>query len=206
MIETHPPTSPAHLPWFITEPGQVDTLMVFTGVFLLLFTVAIIRLMLRLIVLPATLVSPEQRAKFEVVGVLSLIALYTPGHFYWVAALLVAVTDIPDFASPLRRMADAVGRVARSPRKKKEIPPSPEKAEQQAAITNTAAQMVFVLGLLLAPAEVIAASCSSYYISEINLVSPGDTEAGARADYCWICSVEGRGREKRLGVLLAHPV
>ena len=39
-------------------------------------------------------------------------------------------------------------------------------------------QMVFVLGMFLAPAEVIAASCSSYYISEITLVSPGDTEAG----------------------------
>ena len=40
------------------------------------------------------------------------------------------------------------------------------------------AQMLFVLGMFLAPAEVIAASCSSYYISEITLVSPGDTEAG----------------------------
>ena len=40
------------------------------------------------------------------------------------------------------------------------------------------AQMLFVLGMLLAPVEVIASSCSSYYISEITLVSPGDTEAG----------------------------
>ena len=40
------------------------------------------------------------------------------------------------------------------------------------------AQMLFVLGMLLAPVEVIASLCSSYYISEITLVSPGDTEAG----------------------------
>ena len=40
------------------------------------------------------------------------------------------------------------------------------------------AQMVLVLGMFLAPAEMIAASCSSYYISEITLVSQGDTEAG----------------------------
>ena len=39
-------------------------------------------------------------------------------------------------------------------------------------------QTVLVLGACLAPAELIAASCSSYYISEITLVSPGDTEAG----------------------------
>mgnify|MGYP001031783227 CR=1 FL=1 len=43
---------------------------------------------------------------------------------------------------------------------------------------KVSAQMLFVLGMFLAPAEVIAASCSSYYISEITLVSPGDTEAG----------------------------
>ena len=40
------------------------------------------------------------------------------------------------------------------------------------------AQMLFVLGIFFAPVEVIASSCSSYYISEITLVSPGDTEAG----------------------------
>ena len=40
------------------------------------------------------------------------------------------------------------------------------------------AQMVLVFGMFLSPAQVIAASCSSYYISEITLVSPGDTEAG----------------------------
>ena len=32
--------------------------------------------------------------------------------------------------------------------------------------------------LLGTSSEVIAASCSSYYISEITLVSPGDTQAG----------------------------
>ena len=39
-------------------------------------------------------------------------------------------------------------------------------------------QMLSVLVIFLAPPEVIAASCSSYYISEITLVSPGDAEAG----------------------------
>ena len=38
-------------------------------------------------------------------------------------------------------------------------------------------QMLLALGLLLAPVEVIAASCSSYYISEITLVSPGSVDA-----------------------------
>ena len=38
--------------------------------------------------------------------------------------------------------------------------------------------LVLWLWLLGTSGEVIAASCSSYYISEIALVSPGDTQAG----------------------------
>jgi hypothetical protein len=84
--------------------------------------------------------------------------------------------DIPDFASPLQRIDETVERIARSAETKQETRQRP--AEQQRSAVKAAAPMVLVLGLLLAPAEVIAASCSSYYISEITLVSPGDTEAG----------------------------
>ena len=43
---------------------------------------------------------------------------------------------------------------------------------------KTAALVVLWLGMLGASTEVLAASCSSYYISEITLVSPVDTQAG----------------------------
>lgn len=50
-----------HLPWwFITEPGQTDTPMVFTGAFLVLFTLTMGILMLRLSFLPSALVPPGQ--------------------------------------------------------------------------------------------------------------------------------------------------
>ncbi len=40
------------------------------------------------------------------------------------------------------------------------------------------AVLVLVIGVFAARAEVLAAQCSSYYISEINIVSAGDEEAG----------------------------
>ncbi|MGY2908081.1 hypothetical protein [Bradyrhizobium sp. URHC0002] len=178
MIETQHPAIPTHLPWFITEPGQIDTLTVFTGLFLLLFTVTMGVLMFRLLYLPAKIVPQEQKAKYEVVATLCLLAMFTPGNLFWIAALLVAMTDIPDFTPFLQRIAGAVRRIARSPKRKEEIPPRPEKARQQRAVMKATAQMVLVLGMLFGPAEATAASCSSYYISEITLVSPGDTEAG----------------------------
>ena len=40
MIEARHVASPPNLPWLITEPGQIHTLMVFTGIILVLFTIA----------------------------------------------------------------------------------------------------------------------------------------------------------------------
>ena len=87
MIETRHPISPTHLPWFITQPGQIDTLMVFTAAFLLLFTVTMGVLMLRLLYLPEKMVPQEQKAKYEVVATLCLLAMFASGNFLWIAAL-----------------------------------------------------------------------------------------------------------------------
>ena len=71
----------------ITQPGQNDTLMVFTAAFLLLFTVTMGVLMLRLLYLPEKMVPQEQKAKYEVVATLCLLAMFASGNFLWIAAL-----------------------------------------------------------------------------------------------------------------------
>lgn len=49
---------------------------------------------------------------------------------------------------------------------------------QAKANIRAAAQRLLAFAILLTPAHVIAAPCSSYYIAEITLVSPADTDAG----------------------------
>ena len=114
MIEPRHPAAPAQLPWFITEPGQTDTLMVVTGAFLIAFTATMGALMFRLLYLPVTLVSEGEKAKYEVVAALCVIAMFQPGQFFWIAALLIAMTDFPDYSPLLRQIAGAVGRIAQS--------------------------------------------------------------------------------------------
>jgi hypothetical protein len=46
------------------------------------------------------------------VGVLGLIALFTHIHAFWVAALILALIDVPDFGTPLRSIADSVEKIA----------------------------------------------------------------------------------------------
>jgi hypothetical protein len=121
MIETRHDAPPTHLPWFITEPEQIDTLMVFIGVFLVLFTVMMGVLMFRLLYLPAKMVPQEQKAKYEVVATLYLLAMFAPGNFLWIAALLVAMIDIPDFTPLLERIAEAVRRIAQSRKRNRKL-------------------------------------------------------------------------------------
>jgi hypothetical protein len=54
----------------------------------------------------------HKKIQFEIVAVLCLISLFTHIHLFWVAALLLALIDLPDFISPLRRMAGALEKIS----------------------------------------------------------------------------------------------
>jgi len=46
------------------------------------------------------------------VAVLGLLALFTHIHLFWIAALLLAMIDLPDFGTPLRSIAESAERIA----------------------------------------------------------------------------------------------
>ena len=48
----------------------------------------------------------------EIVAVLGIISLFTHMHIFWVAGLLLAMIDLPDFGTPLRSIAGSVERIA----------------------------------------------------------------------------------------------
>lgn len=106
------PVATHHLPIFITAPGQTDVLMIVTAVFLLVAVVAFGLLFLRLHSLPERMAHRGHKLQFEIVAVLCLIALFTHIHAFWIAALLLALIDLPDFTGWMGRMARAVERIA----------------------------------------------------------------------------------------------
>jgi hypothetical protein len=55
-----------------------------------------------------------QKLQFEIVAVLGLIALFTHVHIFWIAGLLLALVDLPDFSTPLTRIAGSVEKIADS--------------------------------------------------------------------------------------------
>jgi len=111
MADLHP-AAVQHLPSFITPPGETDVLMVVMGVVLLLAVVGFGILFLRLHALPEQIAHRSHKLQFELVAVLCLIALFTHMHIFWIAGLLLAMVDLPDFGGSLGRIAGSVEKMA----------------------------------------------------------------------------------------------
>jgi hypothetical protein len=109
------PKAAHDLPSFVTPPGETDVLMVVTAIVLLLAVVGFGILFLKLHALPEHVAHKKDRVQMEIVSVLCLIALFTHMHIFWIAGLILAFIEIPDFAGPLRRIAGSVGRMAGDP-------------------------------------------------------------------------------------------
>jgi hypothetical protein len=109
------PAAPHHLPAFISAPGDTDVFMVVMAVVLVIAVMAIGLLFLRLHTLPERLAHKGHKLQFEIVAVLGLLALFTHVHLFWVAGLLLALIDIPDFGWPLRRIAGSLEKIADIP-------------------------------------------------------------------------------------------
>ena len=112
--QTHP-AAPHHLPFYLPGPDGSDPVMVGAGVFLLGAVVAFGLLFLRLHTLPERMAHSEHKMQFEIVAVLGLLALFTHMHIFWVAGLLLALIDIPDFTGPIRRIAGSAELIAGLP-------------------------------------------------------------------------------------------
>ena len=111
MNELHPAAS-HHLPSFITAPGETDVLMVVLSVILVLAILLFGSLFFRLHTMPERMAHRGHKIQFEIVAVLGLLALFTHIHLFWVAGLLLALIDIPDFSGSLSRIAGSAEKLA----------------------------------------------------------------------------------------------
>lgn len=108
-MQQHPLASHP-LPWFTPGTDGSDPL----------FTVATICVLATVVLLGVAFFTlhslPERmghkKLQFEIVAVLGLLSLFTHVHAFWVAGLLLALVDLPDFVSPLKRMSAALEKLA----------------------------------------------------------------------------------------------
>lgn len=122
MTASGPAVAVDHVPWFFTSPGQTDWLLVVAAIALIVSVLLLGVLFLWLHSLPERL--GHKKLQFEVVAVLGLISLFTHMHLFWIIGLLLALIDLPDFMTPLRRIAGSLEKMSGT-----KPPPAVEKRE-----------------------------------------------------------------------------
>ena len=110
MTSAPHPAATHHMPGFITGPGEWDVLFTLTTLIVIASVVGLGVFFFRLHSLPERM--GHKKVQFEIVAVLCLISLFTHIHAFWIAALLLALIDLPDFISPMRRMAGALEKLS----------------------------------------------------------------------------------------------
>jgi glucan phosphoethanolaminetransferase (alkaline phosphatase superfamily) len=106
------PIATTHLPFFITVPGETDVLFNIT----LWFVVACIILtgvvFLTIHSLPERMAHKSKKILLDLIALLCLLALLTHQHLFWFVAIILAFIDIPDFLTPVNRIASSVESMA----------------------------------------------------------------------------------------------
>ena len=112
MAEHAHELAPHHLPPFIPAADGADWLMSVMLVALIIGIILAGVFYLHLHSIPERLAHKHGRMQFELVAVLGLLALFTHNNIFWVAALLLAFIQLPDFWTPLESIAHSLSRMA----------------------------------------------------------------------------------------------
>ncbi|SLN61184.1 hypothetical protein ROA7450_03159 [Roseovarius albus] len=109
--QAHEATAP-HLPFYITAPGETDVLFVGITVFVVVLILLLGVFYLKLHSLPEQMAHHSNHTQFQVVAILGLIALFTHNNFFWIAALILASIQLPDYEGLLTSMSESLKSMA----------------------------------------------------------------------------------------------
>jgi hypothetical protein len=112
MTENPNSAAPHHLPFFITAPEQTDVLLVAMLIFLLAVILFVGNLYFQLHSLPERMAHRMNHMQMQVIAVLCLLALFTHNHVFWIAALLLALLELPDFSTPINSISQSLEKLS----------------------------------------------------------------------------------------------
>ena len=102
----------AHMPAFMTAPGETDVLFVVVAISLLVAVFLLGVFYFKLHALPERMAHSNNRIQYQVVAMLALLGLLTHNNMFWIAALLLASIQLPDLMGKLSSMARSLERMA----------------------------------------------------------------------------------------------
>lgn len=139
MSDTTASTAEAlpHLPFYVSAPGTTDWLFVGIGVFLLAVILLLLVFYLKLHALPDKMAHEVNHTQLQVVGILTLLALFTHNNLFWVAGLLLASIQLPDFATPLNSVARSLESIRENEEKRTGASSTPKAEGANTPVADT---------------------------------------------------------------------
>lgn len=104
------PLAPEHLPYFIPTADGVDGMLTTTIYAAVIGAFLIGVFYLYLHSLPERM--SHGRTQFQIVAILGLLALFTHQNIFWIIALLLGATTLPDFLTPITSGARSLAALA----------------------------------------------------------------------------------------------
>jgi hypothetical protein len=130
------PLASHHLPFFITAPGETDVLFNITLWFVVACIILTGVIFFTIHSLPERMAHKSKKILLDLIALLCLLALLTHEHLFWFVAIVLAFIDIPDFLTPVNRIANSVATMAGQEDGKKpadvstSIPPEAAKVDE----------------------------------------------------------------------------
>jgi hypothetical protein len=112
MTASPNPVATTHLPFFITAPGHTDVLFNITLVFVVACIILTGVIFLTIHSLPERMAHKSKKILLDLIALLCLLALLTHEHLFWFIAIVLAFVDVPDFLTPVNRIAKSVATMA----------------------------------------------------------------------------------------------
>ena len=101
------------LPMFIAGPGETDVFFIVVVVIVILVAMLVGALYFTLHSLPEKMAHKVNSSQILLIGVMSLIALFTHNNYFFFGALLLAAVQFPDWTGTLNSIANSLEKVAK---------------------------------------------------------------------------------------------
>tara|TARA_B110000116_G_C16711774_1_gene524798 strand:+ start:197 stop:631 length:435 start_codon:yes stop_codon:yes gene_type:complete len=98
-----------------------DPLMVVMAVILIVLVLLAGVFYFKLHAIPEHLAHGKNHTQIQLITILTILALFTHNNIFWVAALVLAVVELPDFLAPLKSIAKSLETIAANKQEKVQV-------------------------------------------------------------------------------------
>ena len=109
--------STEHIPGYLAGADS-DPLMIVMAVILIVIILIAGVFYFKLHAVPEHIAHGKNHTQIQLITILTILALFTHNNIFWVAALVLAVVELPDFLTPLKSIAKSLATIAQNKEQK----------------------------------------------------------------------------------------